>query len=501
MESVSVEVFIWLLTVTALIVLLFYNAVIYFYSQIKSFLFYAIYNFFLLVYVGSKTGLYSLYPGMEVSDQDNWYIQVIYNLAYLQFFRFFLDVKDHNLPLDNLLKRFLYVSFSVSTILFAGSLFADKLDLYHSFFLFLFLPAILILAVYSIIKVMAFRDHLKYYVIFGASFYILFGLTALYYSEQGSSLFGMAPISFFYIGILLENCLFSLGLGQKIKDISQERIQAKQMLILQLKENERIKENVNRELEKEIEEKTKELINALKEKEQEKIERLQLEYEQKFTELNLISLRNQMNPHFIFNALNAIKSAIIGERKKDAVIYLNKFSKLLREILRLPDEKNYTLEQELSTLKLYLNLENIRLKEKVHLSLEMEEGFSPGKYQIPALLLQPLVENAIWHGLSGVTDREKQIRLTFYTSSGNQYLHIDIEDNGIGLNRARKIKEHKVYLRDALGIKLVKDRLKLFAQQRNDSYSIELIDLESTFHSGTGTRVVMRIPVRKPSDL
>src|SRR5690606_15107994 len=120
--------------------------------------------------------------------------------------------------------------------------------------------------------------------------------------------------------------------------------------------------------------------------------------EKKIITLEQDMLRNQMNPHFIFNSLNSIKLYIINNEKENAVYYLNKFSKLIRKILVASTEKEITLEDELETMSLYMNIENIRFSNEIDYKVMVDKRIDPSMIKVPSLVLQPFLENAVWHG-------------------------------------------------------------------------------------------------------
>src|SRR5690606_19709339 len=126
----------------------------------------------------------------------------------------------------------------------------------------------------------------------------------------------------------------------------------------------------------------------------------QLKNEKKIVTLEQEMLRNQMNPHFIFNSLNSIKLFIINHEKDNAVYYLNKFSKLIRKILIASTEKEISLQDELDTMSLYMNIENMRFSNKINYQVHIDETVNPSVIKVPSLILQPFLENALWHGLS-----------------------------------------------------------------------------------------------------
>lgn len=109
-------------------------------------------------------------------------------------------------------------------------------------------------------------------------------------------------------------------------------------------------------------------------------------------------LKSQMNPHFIFNSLNSIKLYIINNEKENTVYYLNKFAKLIRKILVVSNEKDISLADELDTMKLYMNIENIRFSNEIDFQINIDKDINLENIRIPSLILQPFLENSLWHG-------------------------------------------------------------------------------------------------------
>jgi len=218
-----------------------------------------------------------------------------------------------------------------------------------------------------------------------------------------------------------------------------------------------------------------------------------LKNERKYVKLEQTALRSQMNPHFIFNSLNSIKLYIIDNEKENAVYYLNKFSKLIRKILAATKEKETTLADEIETMKLYLNIENIRFSNAIDSSFNIDKNLNVNTIKVPSLILQPFIENAIWHGLS-LKKGEKKINLTFEKDK-KDYLIITIEDNGVGRKRSSEIKEKKIHKRDSIGIKLTEDRLENFAQSYKNDFSITFVDLYDSENKPRGTKVLLKIPL------
>ncbi|QCX01579.1 tetratricopeptide repeat protein [Aggregatimonas sangjinii] len=218
----------------------------------------------------------------------------------------------------------------------------------------------------------------------------------------------------------------------------------------------------------------------------------QLKNEKKVITLEQDMLRSQMNPHFLFNSLNSIKLYIINNEQKNAVHYLNKFSKLVRKILEASSVKEIALAEELETVELYMNIEDIRFSNEINFKITVADGVDPHLIKIPSLILQPFLENALWHGLSS-KQGEKKIDLHVGKTEEDS-IAITITDNGIGRAAAEKIKESKVLKRKSVGIDITKERLANFSKEFRNPYSLEMIDLFDDKGKATGTKVVLVIP-------
>ncbi|WGD36115.1 tetratricopeptide repeat protein [Olleya sp. YS] len=217
-----------------------------------------------------------------------------------------------------------------------------------------------------------------------------------------------------------------------------------------------------------------------------------LKSEKKILTLEQDMLRNQMNPHFIFNSLNSIKLYIINNEKENAVYYLNKFSKLIRKILIASTEKEITLKDELETMDLYINIENIRFSNQINYNITVEDAVDIENIKIPSLVLQPFLENALWHGLSA-KEGDKFISLKVSKTERN-FITISITDNGIGREASNKIKQEKLMKQKSLGIEITKQRLENFSKNYTENYSMIINDLYEG-HKATGTCVILKLPI------
>ncbi|NDV14452.1 tetratricopeptide repeat protein [Muricauda sp. TY007] len=203
-------------------------------------------------------------------------------------------------------------------------------------------------------------------------------------------------------------------------------------------------------------------------------------------------LRSQMNPHFLFNSLNSIKLYIINNEQKNAVHYLNKFSKLVRKILEASSQKEIPLSEELGTMELYMNIENIRFSNEIDFKIEVEKDINIDNIKIPSLTLQPFLENSLWHGLSP-KDGEKKIQINV-KHKDRGHITIEIVDNGVGRTMAEVNKENRVLKRKSLGIRITKERLANFAKDYQNKFDVDILDLFDENGDPNGTKVVLDIP-------
>lgn len=222
-------------------------------------------------------------------------------------------------------------------------------------------------------------------------------------------------------------------------------------------------------------------------------------------ELKVQALRAKMNPHFIFNCLAGIQECVLLEQYMEANDYLTRFSRLLRLTLELSDQSFISLREEMDMLRLYLDLENTRLGYQIDYQINthrLEEDFS---IQIPTFILQPFVENAIWHGLMHQSGQKKlSIDVSMNDSLQGQknkkehilteampFLIIDITDNGIGRARSTEIKKTKVAHQQSKGIQMISERLRLLHPDAQIIYT----DLQDANGVGSGTIVHLEIPM------
>lgn len=227
-------------------------------------------------------------------------------------------------------------------------------------------------------------------------------------------------------------------------------------------------------------------------RQQNEVEVRMLKIEKEMFDLEQKALRLQMNPHFIFNSLNSIQSFIISNDSENAINYLAKFSQLMRLILTTSREAYIPLSQEISLLKHYLDLENMRFNNRFQYEIRVESGMDTEYMGIPPMIIQPYIENAIIHGF--MNKKTGECRLLVQMWEEEDYILCVIEDNGIGREKAMEIKQKSGLIQKSQGIIITKERLDILNRQLKNKISVEITDLKDDAGNATGTRVRLVIP-------
>jgi tetratricopeptide (TPR) repeat protein len=226
---------------------------------------------------------------------------------------------------------------------------------------------------------------------------------------------------------------------------------------------------------------------------QETQKRLALEKQYRDSELK--ALKAQMNPHFIFNALNSIQEYIILNQKNLASEYLGKFADLMRKYLHYSDAGGISIENEVSSLNMYLELEALRFEDKLSYSIRVSETILPEDAIIPTMLIQPYVENALKHGLLHLhTDRKL---IVDFKKANDKAILCTIEDNGIGRAASAQKKLNKSNIHTSFATKATSSRLELLNHGKKQKIGVVYDDLISKDGVATGTRVKITIPIIK----
>jgi LytS/YehU family sensor histidine kinase len=213
--------------------------------------------------------------------------------------------------------------------------------------------------------------------------------------------------------------------------------------------------------------------------------RYEASLKQKIAETEMMALRAQMNPHFIFNSLNSIDALIYSDDKYQATLYLNKFAKLIRNVLDSSKQNMVSVEKDLETLRLYIELEQLRGENPFTSEINVDPSILREDLRVPPLIIQPYVENAIQHGLRNRSDDHGQLHISVKRSAdGLEYV---IEDNGVGRSFTMNGNGHD---KISYGMQMSSDRIKIFNQE--EKASVKVTDLHEN-GMATGTKVEIKL--------
>lgn len=235
------------------------------------------------------------------------------------------------------------------------------------------------------------------------------------------------------------------------------------------------------------------LAFRLKVRQMKKEEKLKTIYAQQIADIELKALRAQMNPHFIFNSLNSIQKFILSNDARTASQYLTKFARLIRMILENSDQNSTTLAQELELLKIYVEIEALRFDHRFDYRVFVDPELQTANCHIPPMLIQPFLENAIWHGLL-YNDRRGLLTLDIQ-KHGDAEILIIIEDNGIGREKSQELRNKQLYKNKSFGVSISRDRISILNKQTDTHAELRITDLKDKNGKPTGTRVELILPI------
>ena len=205
--------------------------------------------------------------------------------------------------------------------------------------------------------------------------------------------------------------------------------------------------------------------------------------------LALKSLRSQMNPHFIFNALNSVNHFIAQQDERSANKFLSEFSQLMRLVLDNSQQDFITLNKEQEMLSLYIKLEHYRFRDKFDYEFSVPEEINAETIELPPMLIQPYIENAVWHGLRY---KESKGKLAVRFSKNQNGIEVEIEDDGIGRKKSTELKTVNQKLHNSTGLKNIHERLRIINRVYHSHYRVAIEDLPGD----SGTRVKIHLPVK-----
>ncbi len=222
-----------------------------------------------------------------------------------------------------------------------------------------------------------------------------------------------------------------------------------------------------------------------------KKKRNEASFRQKIAETQMQALRAQMNPHFIFNSLTSIENFIMRNDKELASDYLNKFAKLIRMILDSSTTELVRFSKDIEALQLYIELEQVRFNNKFTYQGVIDPSLIGNDYNVPPLLIQPFVENAIIHGLA--PSNNYNLHLCVSAQVEDDYILYTIEDNGIGRKQSAEYKQQSKPLHKSRGMNITEQRISIFNKQKNADGEVVITDLYNEAGEPSGTKVQVRI--------
>jgi LytS/YehU family sensor histidine kinase len=205
--------------------------------------------------------------------------------------------------------------------------------------------------------------------------------------------------------------------------------------------------------------------------------------------LALKSLRSQMNPHFIFNALNSVNHFISQNDERTANKFLSEFSRLMRLVMENSQEDFIPLHKEEEIISLYVKLEHYRFRDKFDYQIRVDDDLNKETIELPPMLIQPYIENAVWHGLRY---KESKGNLDVHIGKDAQGLKVEITDDGIGRKRSTELKTENQKKHNSTGLKNIQERLHILNTIYKTSYRVAIEDLPAN----GGTRITISLPLQ-----
>ncbi len=473
---------------------LFYLSIYHFLLFVKSrerfYLFYSVYALI------NAINLIKRVKGVFVETLYNEYSEFFIHLnfpiqfaSYLIFSFFLIEILNFRKHFPEFTRFFSYYALVTSSIfgsLVVGRYLWDGYDWMRDYYMYVFMPCTLIFLIYGIYLTIKTGEKVRYHILVG---YLILGISSfiLAFLVMGKDV-SIADKYFYiyYLAVMTENFLYTYALAIKQREVYEERFHMQDLLVEKLQENEDLREKLKENLQSELKLKESQISYLEADAEEQRMAKLRADYEKQITLLHLQSLRSQMNPHFIFNALNSIKVFLIESDKENAVLYLNKFAKLIRMVLESSREFKISLGEELDIAKLYMSLEAIRFEDELDFRINVDRGVSLRDIKVPPLVFQPFLENAVWHGL--MSKKGAKSVLVHVFRDGEDVM-VSIRDNGIGRTESMKRKIIQTIQKQSIGISLSADRLKFFNESEKFNYHFEIVDHEGN-PTERGTEVV-----------
>lgn len=437
--------------------------------------YYALYCSLVVIYLISKvsgTHLHKFISNREFAD-FNWLIQIGFYGCYYIFGIYFLSINTSYPRFTAWIKKYVYGLLFISIAIVVYGFIVNGTFL-GFFYAYIFIPTHIIIAIAIMVMALRKKNPYTYYFLFGSALYIIFAVLAFF----GNAIPQLKPLGinslvWFFVAIILESSIFSYAMGLMIYNVYKQQMKtsvelsnALKIIEQQIIDEKKVQENERKLLQNQI---------------------VQEQLTSKVSYLQNRILLEQINAHFIFNVLNSIKVFVAENQSEKAIFYLNQFAKFIRNVLDGSRSNQITLSEEIKNMETYLSIEKMRFEEKFDYSFEIEESVSTDKISIPTFLLQPFIENALWHG---IMPANKNGKLVIKIYALERKTIIEIDDNGLGINKSKERKTNSPH--QSVGLNIVKEIIENYNHKQEQTISFQLFDKTETYNE-MGTKVIISI--------
>ncbi|WP_075352280.1 histidine kinase [Algoriphagus marinus] len=468
----------WAVT-SVLFYLSLYHFVLFIKSKERFYLFYSLYAFINAVNLIKRVK--SVFTEAVYTEFSELFIHLNFPIQFASYliFSFFLieilNFRKHFPKFTTFFSYYALITSSIFGVLVLGRYIWDGYDMMRGYYIVVFMPCTLIFLIYGIYLTIKTGEKVRFFILAG---YLILGISSFIFAFLTFGKDVAITNQYYYIyylAVLAENFLYTYALAIKQREVYEGKIDIQNILVEKLQENEDLRDKLNEKLKEDLKLKDTQILYLEADAEERRVAMLRADYEKQITLLHLQSLRSQMNPHFIFNALNSIKVFLIESDKENAILYLNRFAKLIRMVLESSREFKISLGEELDVAKLYLSLEGIRFEDGIDFTVDVQRGINLRDTKVPPLVFQPFLENAVWHGLMPKKGPKSILIRVFSEEEG---VVVSIRDNGIGRAASGKMKVNQTIQKQSIGISLSSDRLNFFNQSEKFNYYFEILDHE-----------------------
>ncbi|WP_295127134.1 histidine kinase [uncultured Chitinophaga sp.] len=428
-----------------------------------------------------------------------WDIPALFFCFYVMYFLFgnmFLSLRERY-PLMEKIFRWAAWCASVLMLLSVYCIYRGWYDLPGKIYTYFYYITLIPLGIGLVALAQRSKHHplIRFFLFGSISIYIL-SLCAFLFNREDVGLTAIpelvTPAGMLVAGVLLQALFFAAGLSYRNKLVHQEKTKTQELLIKQLNKNKELQRKLNEQLEELVKEQTTEILRKKQELEEQRKIQLEIEYGKKLSEIELKAIRAQINPHFIFNCLNSIQLFVMQRDYEYAQKYLSDFSYLIRKTLDFSRRNFISLSDEITYLNTYLGLEKMRFEAKMEYEIIIDPSIPTGELEVPAMLLQPYVENAVKHGMNNEAHTTGKLTIRF-NQDADEVLECVIEDNGIGIERSKALRQLPAHHQSS-GMEISLNRAELLNKMYNTEIQIEIIDKTEKQHSETGTIVRILLP-------